>query len=90
MKETNQNNDMIAKTKGSEPDLKKLVAPALFCTLLWGSAPVMIKWGYEQLNIVSTGSILLFAGLRFFLPDGWLLPFQRSFLHQSVEKKKSL
>ena len=44
-----------------------LIPAALFCCFMWGSAPPFIKWGYEALNIADTGSILLFAGIRFFL-----------------------
>lgn len=35
--------------------------------MLWGSAPALIKTGYSLLHIQNTGSILLFAGTRFFL-----------------------
>lgn len=45
----------------------KWVAAALFCCFLWGSAPVLIKTGYSVMNITGTWSIILFAGLRFFL-----------------------
>lgn len=42
---------------------------AAVCCLLWGSAFPMIKVGYELLGIPSsdTGSIILFAGVRFFV-----------------------
>ncbi|MBF0579624.1 DMT family transporter [Erysipelotrichaceae bacterium RD49] len=40
---------------------------ALFCCGLWGLAPPLIKTGYALMDIESTSSILLFAGLRFFL-----------------------
>lgn len=42
---------------------------ALFCCLLWGSAFPMIKVGYTLFRIsdTDTPSIILFAGMRFFL-----------------------
>lgn len=40
---------------------------ALLCCALWGLAPALIKSGYAVLHISDTSSILLFAGLRFFL-----------------------
>lgn len=42
---------------------------ATLCCLLWGSAFPMIKLGYQFLSIQSndTGSIILFAGFRFFI-----------------------
>ncbi len=40
---------------------------ALFCCGLWGLAPPLIKTGYAIMDIESTSSIVLFAGLRFFL-----------------------
>ena len=40
---------------------------ALFCCALWGLAPPLIKTGYSIMQIESTSSIILFAGLRFFL-----------------------
>lgn len=43
--------------------------PAVFCTLLWGTAFPGIKAGYELFSISNddAGSKILFAGLRFFL-----------------------
>lgn len=45
----------------------QLVLPALLCTALWGSAAPMIKTGYGLMNIDGTPSVILFAGIRFFL-----------------------
>lgn len=45
---------------------------ALFCCMLWGLAPALIKMGYSTMAIASTGSIVVFAGCRFFLA-GWLV-----------------
>lgn len=52
-----------------------LILGALFCCALWGSAPPFIKFGYEMLHIEGTPSILLFAGLRFFLAGVLVLVF---------------
>lgn len=38
---------------------------ALFVMLLWGSLFPMVKLGYSNYNVVSTGDILFFAGFRF-------------------------
>ncbi len=50
-----------------------LVAVALFCCALWGSAHTMIKVGAAKFGVVQTHapSMILFAGMRFFLA-GWL------------------
>ncbi len=53
----------------------RLVILALFCCLLWGSAPVLIKLGYEAFSIHETPSILLFAGFRFILAGVFVLLF---------------
>lgn len=46
-----------------------VILAAVFCCLLWGSAAPFIKTGYTLFSIQesNTPSILLFAGLRFFL-----------------------
>lgn len=62
-----------------------LWAGALFCCMLWGSAPAMIKTGYERFHIQDTGSILFFAGLRFFI-SGLLVLMVYSF----QEKKRPI
>ncbi len=50
-----------------------LVALALFCCALWGSAHTMIKLGAGAFGVDQTHgpSMILFAGMRFFLA-GWL------------------
>lgn len=53
--------------KNSTKQSAALWAGALFCCMLWGMAPALIKSGYSVMNISSTPSILLFAGIRFFL-----------------------
>jgi len=50
-----------------------LVAVALFCCALWGSAHTMIKVGADAFGVSQTHgpSMILFAGMRFFLA-GWM------------------
>lgn len=50
-----------------------LVLTALFCCALWGSAHTAIKLGADAFGVVQTHapSMILFAGMRFFLA-GWL------------------
>ena len=40
---------------------------ALLCCALWGSATPAIKIGYKLLDVEGVASIMLFAGMRFFL-----------------------
>lgn len=61
-----------------------MIIAALFCCLLWGSAPPLIKLGYAYLHIESTASVLLFAGIRFFLAGFFV------FCLQVPHKKKAL
>ncbi len=42
----------------------------LFVMLLWGSLFPMVKLGYSAYNILTTGDILLFAGVRFTVCGG--------------------
>ena len=43
----------------------KSMLSALLVMLLWGSLFPMVKLGYNAYNLVTTGDILLFAGIRF-------------------------
>lgn len=56
---------MATQTSQKQSKLSLFVG-ALFCTMLWGMAPSLIKTGYSLMNVVATGSILLYAGCRFF------------------------
>lgn len=49
----------------SNPVIMTLVA--LICCALWGSATPAIKTGYKLLSVSGVASIMLFAGMRFFL-----------------------
>lgn len=40
---------------------------AVFCTVLWGSAYPMIKYGYAVMEITAVADKLMFAGVRFVL-----------------------
>ncbi|MBQ8409180.1 MAG: DMT family transporter [Clostridia bacterium] len=44
-----------------------LTLVALLCCALWGSATPAIKTGYRLLEVEGVSSIMLFAGIRFFL-----------------------
>lgn len=44
-----------------------LLATAVVCCALWGSATPAIKTGYKLLGVEGVPSIMLFAGIRFFL-----------------------
>ena len=63
-----------------------LIPAALFCCFMWGSAPPFIKWGYETLNIQTTGSILLFAGIRFFLAGLMVIAFAALSKNEAVRQ----
>jgi drug/metabolite transporter (DMT)-like permease len=56
-------------------DRRVVLAVALLCCFLWGSAVPAVKIGYEMLEIApgDTPSLLLFAGLRFTLSGVLLL-----------------
>lgn len=58
-------------------DRRVVIAIALLCCLLWGSAVPAVKTGYSLLGIVpaDTPSLLLFAGLRFFVAGLMLLAY---------------
>ncbi len=51
------------------------VPAALFCCLLWGAPPALIKIGYQEMSISGTPSILLFAGCRFVISGLMVLMF---------------
>ena len=58
-------------------DRRLVVAIALFCCLLWGSAVPAVKIGYDLFAIApgDTPSLMLFAGVRFFLAGLMLLGY---------------
>ncbi len=66
-----------------------LVITALFCCALWGSAHTMIKLGADSFGVNQThpASMILFAGMRFFLA-GWLALAIGSVLQKRILKLK--
>lgn len=48
---------------------------AVFCTVLWGSAYPVIKYGYAQMNMTAVPDKLMFAGVRFTLAGLMVLVF---------------
>lgn len=58
-------------------DRRGLIGFATLCCLLWGSAVPAVKFGYGLIGIVpgDTGSLLLFAGIRFCLAGVMLLAY---------------
>jgi drug/metabolite transporter (DMT)-like permease len=58
-------------------DRRVVIATATLCCFLWGSAVPAVKVGYELFGIVpsDTASLLLFAGVRFFIAGFLLLGF---------------
>lgn len=49
-----------------------VIALAIFCNVLWGSAFPFVKIGYHEFNIRTTADQILFAGIRFTIA-GFLL-----------------
>lgn len=58
-------------------DRRVVFAVATLCCLLWGSAVPAVKFGYGLIGIAptDTGSLLLFAGVRFSLAGSMLLGY---------------
>ena len=56
---------------------QKIMAKALLVMLLWGALFPLVKLGFRIYSVVTTGDILLFAGIRFticgVLISGWTL-----------------
>lgn len=57
--------DLQTKKTGIFSNPLVLVAVALLCCALWGSATPAIKTGYKLLAVEGVPSIMLFAGIRF-------------------------
>lgn len=87
MKETEQKTTAPEKLEGAK-NKAALWAGALFCCALWGLAPAMIKTGYALMDIQSTGSIVVFAGLRFFLAGLMVLLFASMKTHRLPHIRK--
>lgn len=48
---------------------------AVICTVLWGSAYPVIKYGYAQMDMTAVADKLMFAGIRFFLAGAMVFVF---------------
>lgn len=64
-------------TRSIFSDIRVVIAVATLCSFLWGSAVPAVKVGYDMIGIVpsDTASLLLFAGVRFFIAGLLLLGF---------------
>ncbi len=62
---------------------RKGILLTLFVMLLWGSLFPAVKLGYKAYDVVSTGDIFLFAGLRFTIAGGTIC------LYASLRDKSS-
>lgn len=60
-----QNTETKKQTIFQNPIILSLIA--LLCCALWGSATPAIKTGYRLLAVEGVSSIMLFAGIRFFM-----------------------
>ena len=68
-----------------------LVLVAMICCALWGSATPAIKTGYKLLEVSGVASIMLFAGIRFFLAGIFtVIIFSISGRKFLLPKKKSI
>ena len=79
------------KRKWNMTDPKVVFLLAMLCCFLWGSATPAIKIGYQMFHIENsdTTSIILFAGIRFFLAGILVILFQslmqRRFLKPQIK-----
>ena len=76
--------------KASLTDLPVVFLLAMLCCFLWGSATPAIKVGYEIFGIDSadTLSIILFAGIRFFLAGILIIFFQSLMAGHFIKPEK--
>lgn len=76
--------------KASLTDLPVVFFLAMLCCFLWGSATPAIKVGYEIFGIDSadTLSIILFAGIRFFLAGILIIIFQSLMAGHFIKPEK--
>ena len=76
--------------KASITDLSVVFFLAMVCCFLWGSATPAIKVGYQIFGIDNTDtlSIILFAGIRFFLAGILIILFQSIMAGQFIKPEK--
>ena len=79
----------MAKTK-TLSKMSVVFLLAMLCCFLWGSATPSIKIGYEIFGIASTDtiSIILFAGIRFFLAGILIIIFQSLMAGKFIRPEK--
>ena len=76
--------------KASITDLSVVFFLAMVCCFLWGSATPAIKVGYQIFGIDNTDtlSIILFAGIRFFLAGILIILFQSIMAGHFIKPEK--
>lgn len=70
---------------------KYVIAIAVFCSILWGSAFPVLKLSYAELNILpeDTMTRIVFAGMRFFLASIIIFVIYKVTIKKSLKIKKS-
>jgi len=70
------------------------MAKALLVMVLWGALFPLVKLGFRTYSVITTGDILLFAGIRFtvcgLLISGWTLAQRRSAFMQARQSVTSV
>lgn len=73
---------------------QRMMAKALLVMLLWGTLFPLVKLGFRTYSVITTGDILLFAGIRFtvcgLLISGWTFVRQRSAFIQARQSVASV
>ena len=73
---------------------QKMMAKALLVMVLWGALFPLVKLGFRTYSVITTGDILLFAGIRFtvcgLLISGWTFARKRSALIQARQSVASV
>jgi len=73
---------------------QKMMAKALLVMVLWGALFPLVKLGFRTYSVITTGDILLFAGIRFtvcgLLISGWTLAQRRSAFMQARQSVTSV
>ena len=71
-----------------------MMAKALLVMVLWGALFPLVKLGFRTYSVITTGDILLFAGIRFtvcgLLISGWTFARKRSALIQARQSVASV
>ena len=73
---------------------RKMILKALLAMLLWGALFPLVKLGFRAYNVITTGDILLFAGIRFtvcgLLISAWVFANQRTAFAQAKKSVPSV